>query len=66
MQFLNSFVQVKPFIAKLLEILEKVRHNSLKTFLDEYKIIADNQYGFRPGISKEDAVLDLTQFVAQI
>lgn len=55
-------ISVLPALSK---ILEKVLNKRLRNYLDKYNLIADNQYGFRIGVSTEDAVLDLTQFVAR-
>lgn len=52
-------------LSSLSKILEKILNQNLRSFLDKYKLIADNQYGFRSGVSTEDAVLDLTQFIAR-
>uniref|UniRef100_A0A2A4JXL1 Reverse transcriptase domain-containing protein n=1 Tax=Heliothis virescens TaxID=7102 RepID=A0A2A4JXL1_HELVI len=55
-------ISVLPVLSKLLE---RILNNRLKTFLERYRIIAENQYGFRQKVSTEDAVLDLTQHVAK-
>lgn len=52
-------------LSSLSKILEKILNKNLRSFLERYKIIADNQYGFRSGVSTEDAVLDLTQSIAR-
>lgn len=52
-------------LTALSKVFERVLYNRLRKFLDRYHIIADNQYGFRSGVSTEDAVLDLTQVVAE-
>lgn len=48
-------------LSSLSKILERILSKNLRSFLNKYKTIADNQYGFRSGVSTEDAVLDLTQ-----
>lgn len=55
-------ISILPSISK---IIEKILNKQLKGFLNKHRIIAKNQYGFKAGVSTEDAVLDLTQFVAR-
>lgn len=55
-------ISVLPALSK---ILEKILNKNLRSFLDKHNILAENQYGFRSGVSTEDAVLDLTQHVAK-
>lgn len=43
-------------IAKIIEKLIKVR---IVNFLEKYKIISDNEFGFRSGKSIEDAIMTL-------
>lgn len=50
-------ISVLPSLSK---VLEKALNNRLVSFLNKYNILATNQYGFRRGISTEDAVLALT------
>ncbi|CAB3228446.1 unnamed protein product [Arctia plantaginis] len=52
-------------LSAISKILEKILNKQLRCFLDKNRVIADNQYGFRSGVSTEDAVLDLTEFVAR-
>lgn len=47
-------------LSTLSKILEKVINKRLSKYLETYKIIASNQYGFQTGLSTEDAVLRLT------
>ena len=49
----------------LSKILEKLLYRRLTGYLDSFNIIADNQYGFRRGKSTEDAILNMTELVAQ-
>lgn len=44
-------IAVLPCISK---ILEKILNRALKNFLEKFKILATNQYGFRSGYSTED------------
>lgn len=46
------------------KILEKILSKRLLNYLNSQDIIARNQYGFRSGKSTEDAVLELTNTVA--
>lgn len=52
-------------LSTLSKILEKILNNSLKKFLDKFNILAANQYGFRSGLSTEDAVMDLSNLVVK-
>lgn len=53
-------ISVLPSISK---IVEKLINNRLKTYLNKYNILSDSQYGFRTGMSTEDAVTALTAHV---
>jgi hypothetical protein len=54
-------ISVLPALSKVLKI---ILNNSLVRFLDKNNIIAKNQFGFRSGISSEDAIASLTDEVA--
>ena len=41
----------------MLKIVEKIVHRQLITFLEENNLIYSNQFGFRKGISTEQAVI---------
>lgn len=45
-------------LSALSKILERILNNSLTKFLAKNNILSPKQYGFRTGISTEDAVLD--------
>lgn len=45
------------------KIFEKVINNRLTSYLTKFKILANNQFGFRSGRSTEDAVMELTDAV---
>lgn len=51
-----------PAISK---ILEKIFNNRLKSYLNKYNIISKSQYGFRKGISTEDAVTALCNHIVE-
>lgn len=55
-------ISVLPVIAK---ILEKLINNRLKKFLTENSLLSNNQFGFRNGISTEDAVLALSNTICK-
>ncbi|CAG9115881.1 unnamed protein product [Plutella xylostella] len=55
-------ISVLPVMSK---ILEKLINNRLKKFLTDNNLISKNQYGFRSGLSTEDAVLNLTEEVTK-
>lgn len=48
-------------LSVMSKILEKLINNRLKKFLSDNDLISNNQYGFRNGISTEEAVLGLTR-----
>lgn len=50
-------------LTTLSKILERILNNCLTNFLNRFNIISKNQYGFRPDVSTEDAVIELTQTV---
>ncbi|CAG9136240.1 unnamed protein product [Plutella xylostella] len=47
-------------LSSISKILERILNNCLTEYLDKYHIIARNQYGFRAGVSTEDAVADFS------
>ena len=53
-------ISVLPLISK---IFERIIYNQLYNFLEKYKILCDNQFGFRKKRSTVQAVLDLLNFV---
>lgn len=50
-------ISVLPCISK---ILEKLLNNRLVNYLNKFKILSNTQYGFRKGLSTQDAVTALT------
>lgn len=52
-------------LPSLSKILERVINNSLVSFLEANNILSKNQYGFRKGLSTEDAVVSLTDFIVK-
>lgn len=53
-------ISVLPVISK---IMEKLINSRLLGFLNTFSILSKNQYGFRTGISTENAISDLTRNV---
>lgn len=53
-------ISILPTLSK---IIEKAINNRLVNYLEKYKLISDNQFGFRRGKSTGDAVSQLDQFV---
>jgi hypothetical protein len=45
------------------EVLEKVMHNRLSCYLQTSNILVPEQFGFRKGISTENAAVKLTESV---
>lgn len=52
-------------LSALSKVMEKLINSRLVNYLTKYKIIATNQYGFKKGVSAEDAIIDLTQLVSK-
>lgn len=50
-------ISVLPILSK---VLERILNNCLVKFLVKYNIIAKNQFGFKPGVSTEDAIESFT------
>lgn len=50
-------------LSNFLKILEKIVKNRLLTFLEKYKLLSKQQYGFRPGLGTENALYSATQFI---
>lgn len=55
-------ISVLPTLSK---ILEKILNDRLIKYLTKFNIISQSQYGFRQGISTEDAVISLTTLLTQ-
>lgn len=55
-------ISVLPSISK---ILEKLINKRLLNYIDKYDIFSKSQFGFRRGMSTEDAVAELTSVVAE-
>lgn len=47
------------------KILEKIINNRLKKYLTDNCLLSNNQFGFRNGVSTEDAVLALTEEISK-
>lgn len=58
----NNFrpISVLPAISK---ILEKLLNNRLITYLNKFNLLSQSQFGFRRGLSTEDAVTALTSII---
>lgn len=55
-------ISVLPVVSK---ILEKLLNSRLINYLTSFNILAPNQFGFRKGVSTEDAVTSLTTLIAE-
>lgn len=51
-------------LTSISKIIEKLINARLLNYLNKFNIISDSQFGFRQGISTEDAVISLTSSVA--
>ncbi|CAB3223912.1 unnamed protein product [Arctia plantaginis] len=52
-------------LSALSKVMEKLINGRLANYLKKFNIIAPNQYGFKKGVSTQDAVLDLTEHVVR-
>lgn len=50
-------------ISNIAKIFEKLIKKRILKFLEKYKLISDQQYGFREGRSTEDAIYKLTSYI---
>lgn len=47
-------------ISNIAKIVEKIIKKRIVAYLDKYHLISEKQYGFKQGVSTEDAILHLT------
>jgi hypothetical protein len=61
----NNFrpISVLPCLTK---ILEKLLNTRLVNYLTKKRILSDSPYGFRKGLSTQDAIIDLTNLVTKL
>lgn len=52
-------------LTSMSKVLEKIINKQLTKFLDKFRVISNNQFGFTSGVSTEDAVLSLTNHVVE-
>lgn len=52
-------------LSALSKVLERIMNKQLSSYLEKFNIISNNQFGFTSGLSTEDAVLSLTNHIAQ-
>lgn len=50
-------------LTSISKILEKLINTRLLSYFNKFNILSDSQYGFRTGVSTEDAITDLTSHV---
>ena len=55
-------ISLLPIFSKLLE---KIIHSRLVRYLDKYKVVVDNQYGFRKGFSTIHAITEFSNVVTK-
>ena len=55
-------ISILPLLSK---IFERIVYNQLYSFLEKYKILSPNQYGFRKNRSTIQAVIDQLEFIYQ-
>ena len=62
----KSFSNYRPIsiLTQFSKILEKLFNNRLENFLEKYKILSDNQYGFRKNSSTSYALLKLIEDIS--
>lgn len=51
-------------ITHLSKIMERVLKKRLSAYIAKYKFLSDKQFGFREGVSTEDALLSMTSMVS--
>ena len=52
-------------LTSISKVIEKLLNVRLMRYLDKYKILSCSQYGFRKGLSTQDAILDLTSLIVR-
>ncbi|KAL0860249.1 hypothetical protein ABMA27_010556 [Loxostege sticticalis] len=52
-------------LTSISKIIEKLINNRLVNYLNKFEILSKSQYGFRKGLSTQDAVLDLTSTIVK-
>lgn len=52
-------------LTSVSKIIEKLLNKRLVDYLDKFKILSSSQYGFRKGLSTQDAILDLTTTITE-
>ena len=52
-------------LTSISKIVEKLLNNRLMGYLNNFKILSSSQYGFRKGLSTQDAILALTSLIVQ-
>lgn len=59
----HHFTNYRPvsLLPQFSKILEKVFNNRLESFLEEYHLLSDQQYGFRANRSTSHALIELTE-----
>lgn len=53
-------------LSSISKIIEKLMHIRLSSFLTKFKILSNSQFGFRRGLSTEDAVLSVTSLISKL
>ena len=51
-------------IVNFAKLLEKIIKNRLMKYLESNNLLSKNQFGFRPGLSTEDALYSVTKFIS--
>ena len=62
----TEFTNYRPIsiLSPFSKILEKLFNLRLEQFLDANKILSDNQYGFRPGMSMDHTAAELFEHIS--
>lgn len=61
-QLMNNYRPIS-LTSNLSKVFEKVVHKRTMKFLDACNVLSDRQYGFRRGISTQDAIAHLTSMI---
>lgn len=60
---LNNYRPIS-MLCNFSKILEKIIKTRLITYLEKNKLLSNNQFGFRPGLSSEDALYNVTKYIS--